>query len=100
MTFYSESAKMADLVESLRSEVPQAYESVPGFRGIVVLEKSGGNHIIAVTLWEDEEGIRASEAYADGFAHRIGDAIGTAVSRNIYNVLGTTGITVSPEPPE
>jgi hypothetical protein len=42
MTFYSESAKMTDLVESLRSEVPQAYESVPGFRGILVLEKPGG----------------------------------------------------------
>ena len=33
---------MTDLVDSLRSEVPHAYESVSGFRGVLVLENRVG----------------------------------------------------------
>jgi hypothetical protein len=91
MTFYSESARMPELVEALRLELPPAYESLPSFRGLLVLEKPGGNHVIALTLWEDEEGVQASETLADEYAERIGHAIGTAVSRNIYSVLGSIG---------
>lgn len=91
MTFYSEIAKIPNLVKSLRSELPAVYGSLPGFRGLVVLEKPGGNHIIALTLWEDEEGVRVSEPLADAFADRIGQEIGHSVSRNIYSVVGTIG---------
>lgn len=96
LTFYSESAKIPDLVESLRSELPTAYASIPSFRGVLVLEKTGGNHIIALTLWEDEEGVRASEPVADAFADRIGEEIGHSVTRNIYSVVGAMGL----EPPQ
>ena len=95
LTFYSESAKMPDLVESLRVELPAAYESLPSFRGALVLEKTGGNHLIALTLWENEEGLSVSEPVAEAFAQRIGEEIGHSVSRNIYTVVGTMGF----EPP-
>jgi heme-degrading monooxygenase HmoA len=92
MTFYSESARMIDLVETLRSEIPPAYEAIPGFRGLQVLEKPGANHVIALTLWEDEEAVEASADLAEDKANRIAHAIGTSVSRNIYNVLGSIHI--------
>ncbi len=83
---------MPDLVESLGSELPAAYTSLPSFRGALVLEKPGGNHIIALTLWEDEEGIRVSEPVANAFADRIGEEIGHSVTRNIYSVMGSIGV--------
>jgi len=97
ITFYSDSTKMSGVVESLRVDLPHTYASIPGFRGALVLEKPGGNHVIALTVWDDEEGVRASERHADEFAERIGDAIGTSVSRNVYRVIGTTGIATMSE---
>jgi len=91
LTFYSESAKIPDLVQSLRSELPAAYESLPSFRGALVLEKTGGNHIIALTVWENEEGVNESAPVADAFADRISEEIGHAVSHNIYSVIETIG---------
>jgi len=93
MTFFSESADMTDLVAALRSDLPPVYESNPGFRGLVVLVKPDvRNHVIALTLWEDDDALAGSEAIADGFADRIAAATGTAVARNVYDVLGTIGI--------
>jgi len=94
MTFYSESrVSMKDVVESMRSDLPPDYASLPGFRGLLVLEKPGDrNQVIAVTLWHDEEGVAASEELADTIADRIAGATGTSVSRNIYNVVGRIGI--------
>ena len=83
---------MLDLVESLRLDLPRAYSPLPGFRGLLVLEKTGGNHVIALTLWDGEEGLRASEEYMEAFASRITEAVGTAVSRTIYTVLGSIGL--------
>ena len=91
MTFYASSDKIADLVATLRSELPARYGSIPGYRGIVVLEKSAGNHMIAMTLWENEEGIEASEDVAVDNATRIQQASGTAVSMNVYEVVGMGG---------
>jgi len=97
MTFYAESARMTDLVESLRSDLPREYEALPGFRGLLVLERGAShNHVIALTLWENEEGIEASEAMANAFANRIAEATGTAVSRHVYDVLGRLGIADRP----
>lgn len=93
MTFYSETVSMTDVVETLRSDLPPAYAELPGFRGLLVLEKAGRrNHVIAVTLWDDEEAVEGSEALADTIADRIGSATGTSVTRNIYSVLGRIGI--------
>ncbi len=72
---------------------PPTYASLPGFRGLLVLEKAGPrNHVIAVTLWDNEEAVQASEALADSIADRIAAATGTSVTRNIYNVLGRIGV--------
>ena len=88
---------MTELVESLRSDLPREYEALPGFRGLLVLERGDShNHVIALTLWEDEEGLAASQAMADRFANRIAEATGTAVSRHIYDVLGALGIAEGP----
>ena len=93
MTFYSESERMTDLVASLRSQLPAAYGSMPGFRGALVMQQQGARtHVIALTLWDDEETLQATKATADGFADRIADAIGTSVARNVYNVLGSLGV--------
>ena len=54
-----------------------------------MLEKPGGNHIIAVSFWADEEGVKASEKIAADNAKRIGLAAGTTVSVNVYDVIGT-----------
>jgi len=89
MTFYSESKRLTEVVESLRADLPPAYEALPGFRGLLVLEKPGTrNHVIALTLWDDEQGVEASEALADTIADRIAAATGTSVTRNIYTVMG------------
>ncbi len=93
MTFYSESKRLTEVVESLRADLPPAYEALPGFRGLLVLEKPGTrNHVIALTLWDDEEGVEASETLADTIADRIAAATGTSVTRNIYTVMGKIGI--------
>jgi hypothetical protein len=97
MTFYSESVSMTEVVESLRSDLPPAYAALPGFRGLLVLEKPGTrNHVLAVTLWDNEAGVAASEELADTIADRIAAATGTSVARNIYNVLGRIGIAERP----
>ncbi|HYA69631.1 MAG TPA: hypothetical protein VED63_12945 [Acidimicrobiales bacterium] len=88
MTFYSDTARFADLVESLRSTLPVTYASVPGYEGLLVLEKPGGNHIIAASFWASEEGVKASEEIAADNAKRIGHAAGTTVSVNVYEVIG------------
>lgn len=93
MTFYAAANDLSDLAESLRSELPPVYVPFPGFKGLLVLEKPGTrSHVVALTLWEDEESLRASEKFADAFADRITHAAGNAVARNSYNVLGSIGI--------
>jgi len=87
---------MGELVDSLRHDLPADYGAIPGFRGLLVLEKPGANHVIALTLWEDETGLAASEPFAESYAERIADAVGTAVARNVYNVLGTLGMGGAP----
>lgn len=57
-----------------------------------MLEKPGDrSHVIALTLWEDEESLWASEKIADALADRITHAVGNAVARNTDRVLGRSG---------
>jgi heme-degrading monooxygenase HmoA len=93
MTFYATRGDLATLAESLRSELPPIYGPFPGFKGLLVLEKPDPrSHVIALTLWEDEESLQASEKIADTFAEQITHAAGNAVARNVYNVMGSIGI--------
>jgi len=92
MTFFAQSNDLAVLANSLRSELPPIYTPFPGFRGLLVLEKPGDRrHVIAMTLWEDEERLWASEKIADAFADRITHAAGNAVARNTYSILRSIG---------
>ncbi len=93
LTFYSEKSPVGDLVATLRATLPAAYEPMPGFRGLLVLEKPDRrHHVIAVSLWEDEPSLKASELAADEHATRIAAAAGNCETRNVYNVLGKIGI--------
>jgi len=93
MTFYVEGSDMTGLVASLRSELPPLYASCEGFRGLLVLEKPDERrHVIALTLWEDDESVKASEGLAETLAGRIAEAAGTSVTRSIYNVAGAIDI--------
>ena len=97
MTFYSESEKLLGIVDALRKQLPQTYEAIRGFRGLIVLDKPVSDHIIAVTLWDDEKALQASETHARAFAQQISRATGAEVSYSTYNVLGSIGI--APPPP-
>jgi heme-degrading monooxygenase HmoA len=93
MTFYVEVADMTAIVAALRSELPPVYASFDGFRGLLVLEgPDERRHIIALTLWEDDESVKASESLAESIADRIAEAAGTSVTRSIYNVAGAIDI--------
>jgi len=94
MTFHPDREHMPGLVNSLSLDLPRAYQVLPGFRGLLVLENPGSpGHVIALTLWEGEEGLTASETFAEGFAKRISLATGTEVTRGIYEVVESLGIT-------
>jgi quinol monooxygenase YgiN len=89
ISFYAEDQHVRELVESLRDELPAQYEELAGFRGVLVLEKPGNrNHVIAVTLWEDEAAMEASKELADKVASRVTTMTGNASSRGSYNVIG------------
>jgi heme-degrading monooxygenase HmoA len=93
MTFYVEAADMSALVASLQAELPPLYASMPGFRGLLVLERPDERrHVMALTLWEDDESVKASESLAETLADRIAEAAGTSVTRNIYSVVGAIDI--------
>ena len=77
----------------MRSDLPDAYEALPGFRGLVVLVRPGEqDHVIALTLWADAESVTGSERNADTVVGRIAMATGATATREIYEVLGTLGV--------
>jgi heme-degrading monooxygenase HmoA len=93
MTFYVAAVDMTGLAASLRSELPSIYASFEGFRGLLVLESPDERrHIIALTLWEDDESVKASESLAETIADRIAESTGTSVTRSIYNVAAAIDI--------
>ena len=100
ITFHADGGDLAQLVDSLRSEMPSIYDSLSGFRGIVVLEDNdeSPNHVVAVTLWEDEASLAGSEAVANVVVDRIARATKALPSRKTYTVLGTMGIADRPTP--
>lgn len=50
---------------SLRDEVVPAGQEMGGFRGVLALADRSTGKMIAITFWETEEAMRASEARAD-----------------------------------
>jgi heme-degrading monooxygenase HmoA len=98
MTFSAQSDHLDKLVGWLRSDLPPVYMSAQGFRGMIVLDRSNGSdHVIAVTMWDDEMSLELSESTADAVIRRISMATGAAPTREIYEVRGTLGIDFAPE---
>jgi heme-degrading monooxygenase HmoA len=93
MTFSTQRDDLDKLEGWLRSDLPPVYESTEGFRGMIVLDRSNGSdHVIAVTIWDDEASLQRSEATADTVIRRISMATGAIATREIYEVRGTLGI--------
>ena len=60
-----------DLLPDLRS--------MDGFRGVLSLVDSGTGNALAITLWESEDAMRASEAKADEMRKELADSAGDQI---------------------
>jgi hypothetical protein len=92
LTVDTGSRRMPELVQEIRETLPRVYGQVTGYRGMVVLEQDTGTRIIAASFWDDEDAMSVSEHTAADNAQRIGQATGTTVSVESYEVLGSNGI--------
>jgi hypothetical protein len=98
ITFSAEHDALSRLVTWVRADLPTAWEEIAGFRGLIVLDRSDdADHVIAVTIWADEESFDASEDIADIAVARIAASAGATITREQYRVIGTLRI---PEPPQ
>ena len=89
MTFSARHEILTTLIPALRQDLPATYEAIPGFCGLLVLEKPGTDHVLAITLWEGERGLDASEHHARDYARTISKATGAEVSHSTYQVIGS-----------
>jgi len=65
-TYYAKGADFSELGASMSTDLSGFYEQQPGFRGSIVLERpQERSHVIAITFWEDEASVEASEPLAD-----------------------------------
>jgi heme-degrading monooxygenase HmoA len=92
MTIPAGSRKLQDLIDEVRSTLPTIYGALIGYRGLIVLESERGNEILAISFWADEEAYKVSEKSAADNARRFGQAAGTPVSVESYNVIGSDGV--------
>lgn len=60
-----------DLLPDLRN--------MDGFRGVMSLVDSGTGNSLAITLWESEDAMRASEAQADEMRQELADSAGAQI---------------------
>ena len=84
---------MSELLGELDTDLLPAYESLPDFRGLLVLEKADGrSHVIALSLWEEEAGPQASDLLGEEISDRVALATGASVSRSAYTVRRMIGM--------
>jgi heme-degrading monooxygenase HmoA len=62
-------------VSEVEKQISPQLESIPGFRGMQYLVDREAGHSIAVTFWEDEQSMRASEEQADRIRQAATDLI-------------------------
>lgn len=60
-------------------EVLPALRNIDGFRGLISLVDRASGDALAITLWESEEAMRASEAKADEMRREIAAASGDEI---------------------
>jgi quinol monooxygenase YgiN len=64
-----------------------AYQAHPGFRGYILLtEPGGGEHAVAITLWDDEENMHASAPIARAMVGELGDVLRAPPKTEHYEV--------------
>jgi heme-degrading monooxygenase HmoA len=72
----------ANLDESERvaeTEVVPQLKTIPGFQGVLSLVDRTSGESLAITFWETEEAMRASESDADRLREEIRDSTGSQV---------------------
>jgi len=88
----AEGTDLTELVDALRTETSADLESMPGFRGLIVLERGRHQDVLTMTLWEDAASLEASDMLASAIMDRIARATRNIAVRDVYRVLGTIGI--------
>jgi len=81
-TFEGSPEQVDELTRYAREQVLPALEGLDGFSGILGLADRQNGKVVAVTLWESEEAMRASEEAAN----RIRDESAEATSETIASV--------------
>ena len=81
-TFEGSPEQVAELTRFAREQVLPALEGLDGFSGILGLVDRQSGKVIAVTLWESEEALRASEEAAN----RLRDEGAEAANETITGV--------------
>lgn len=60
-------------------DVVPTLREMDGFRGLISLVNGEGGDALAITLWESEEAMRASEAQADAIRRDMAEAAGDEI---------------------
>ena len=76
-TFTGTSDQVDEAIRQAREDVVPRLEELDGFRGAYFLVDRENGKSLAVTLWESEEAMRASEEAANSLRSETADALGT-----------------------
>lgn len=68
-TFLGAPGRFDDDLADARDNVLPELERIDGFRGLLILNDRASGRSIAITLWESEDRLRASEAEATRLRH-------------------------------
>ena len=88
--------ELESLEEALRIFHEQALPAVqgqPGFQGVYLLADASRGKLLALSLWESEDALRASEAAADPARAQVAQALGALVTPTVevYTVVAHLG---------
>ncbi len=76
-TFTGTSDQVDEAVSQAREDVMPRLEQLDGYRGSYFLVDRENGKTLAVTFWESEEAMRASEEEANTLRSEAADALGT-----------------------
>jgi hypothetical protein len=80
------------LVYSLKTQLRQVYEKQPGFRELLAVHQRDSGHVIAITLWSDQDSAENAKMLADTVTDRIARVIGTIATHDLYDVVGRLSV--------
>jgi quinol monooxygenase YgiN len=83
----TEPTKRDDLVQVIRESVLPAAQQQQGFKGYLALSDPSTGKGIAISLWETEADLKASEATAQGLAAKVAPLFTSVPVREVYEVL-------------